>query len=90
MSLGWTHYAVHRPEPHILLFRCDGYSMRFSSSLGWFCRRVKDFDDLPLEEKLKRIAVSDREVEQTNRDWKESWLRRTHRNQPSLHSILLL
>lgn len=20
-SRGWTHYAIHRPEPHILLFR---------------------------------------------------------------------
>eukprot|EP00013_Stygamoeba_regulata_P025936 CAMPEP_0177649604 /NCGR_PEP_ID=MMETSP0447-20121125/11484_1 /TAXON_ID=0 /ORGANISM="Stygamoeba regulata, Strain BSH-02190019" /LENGTH=75 /DNA_ID=CAMNT_0019152391 /DNA_START=130 /DNA_END=357 /DNA_ORIENTATION=+ len=20
-SLGWVHYAIHRPEPHILLFR---------------------------------------------------------------------
>lgn len=22
-SRGWVHYAVHRPEPHILLFRRD-------------------------------------------------------------------
>ena len=21
MSRGWVHYAIHRPEPHILLFR---------------------------------------------------------------------
>ena len=21
MSRGWLHYAIHRPEPHILLFR---------------------------------------------------------------------
>ena len=21
MSRGWEHYAIHRPEPHILLFR---------------------------------------------------------------------
>lgn len=22
-SRGWEHYAIHRPEPHILLFRRD-------------------------------------------------------------------
>lgn len=22
-SRGWVHYAIHRPEPHILLFRRD-------------------------------------------------------------------
>ncbi len=22
-SRGWVHYAIHRPEPHIMLFRCD-------------------------------------------------------------------
>lgn len=21
-SRGWVHYAIHRPEPHIMLFRC--------------------------------------------------------------------
>ncbi len=21
-SRGWEHYAIHRPEPHIMLFRC--------------------------------------------------------------------
>lgn len=21
-SLGWEHYEVHEPEPHILLFKC--------------------------------------------------------------------
>ena len=23
-SRGWVHYAIHRPEPHIMLFRCRG------------------------------------------------------------------
>lgn len=22
-SRGWVHYAIHRPEPHIMLFRCQ-------------------------------------------------------------------
>jgi cyclin-dependent kinase regulatory subunit CKS1 len=21
-SRGWVHYAIHRPEPHIMLYRC--------------------------------------------------------------------
>ena len=21
-SRGWMHYAIHQPEPHIMLFRC--------------------------------------------------------------------
>ena len=24
-SLGWVHYMLHGPEPHILLFRCRQY-----------------------------------------------------------------
>lgn len=27
-SRGWVHYAVHRPEPHIMLFRCVRRSKR--------------------------------------------------------------
>lgn len=22
-SRGWVHYAIHRPEPHIMLYRCE-------------------------------------------------------------------
>ena len=25
-SRGWVHYAIHRPEPHIMLFRCVGHT----------------------------------------------------------------
>lgn len=25
-SRGWEHYAIHRPEPHIMLFRYDSMS----------------------------------------------------------------
>uniref|UniRef100_A0A7S4R7P6 Cyclin-dependent kinases regulatory subunit n=1 Tax=Alexandrium monilatum TaxID=311494 RepID=A0A7S4R7P6_9DINO len=27
-SRGWAHYEIHRPEPHILLFRCRGCHRR--------------------------------------------------------------
>ena len=27
-SLGWEHYEVHEPEPHILLFKCVDYTKR--------------------------------------------------------------
>ncbi len=31
-SRGWVHYAIHRPEPHIMLyryakFRCESYAL---------------------------------------------------------------
>lgn len=25
-SRGWVHYAIHRPEPHILLYRCGEWT----------------------------------------------------------------
>ena len=25
-SRGWVHYAIHRPEPHIMLYRCAPYA----------------------------------------------------------------
>ena len=28
-SRGWEHYAIHRPEPHILLFRRPLGTVRF-------------------------------------------------------------
>lgn len=30
-SRGWVHYAIHRPEPHIMLFRCA----RMRSVVAW-------------------------------------------------------
>jgi cyclin-dependent kinase regulatory subunit CKS1 len=27
-SRGWVHYAIHRPEPHIMLYRCVSSSER--------------------------------------------------------------
>jgi len=27
-SRGWVHYAIHRPEPHIMLYRCAGSPVR--------------------------------------------------------------
>ncbi len=33
-SRGWVHYAVHRPEPHIMLFRCVEVQR---ASAGWRC-----------------------------------------------------
>ncbi len=27
-SRGWVHYAIHRPEPHIMLYRCGAAARR--------------------------------------------------------------
>jgi hypothetical protein len=37
-SKGWYHYAVHRPEPHVLLFRCV--------LMMWCTRDVKEISTL--------------------------------------------
>jgi hypothetical protein len=33
-SRGWVHYAVHRPEPHIMLFRCTRALARSPRAAG--------------------------------------------------------
>lgn len=30
-SRGWVHYAIHRPEPHIMLFRCHASARAYLS-----------------------------------------------------------
>lgn len=32
-SLGWQHYEIHAPEPHILLFKYVVFALPFSSFL---------------------------------------------------------
>ena len=35
-SKGWVHYAIHRPEPHILLFRRElGTCVRGAAGGAW-------------------------------------------------------
>jgi hypothetical protein len=47
-SRGWEHYAFHRPEPHILLFRrplgtvrkehyCETFIITIIYKLYWIC-----------------------------------------------------
>nr|GEY83724.1 cyclin-dependent kinases regulatory subunit 1 [Tanacetum cinerariifolium] len=38
-SRGWVHYAIHRPEPHIMLFRrvVDGCTMQFTDPSHTSC-----------------------------------------------------
>ena len=43
-SRGWEHYAVHKPEPHILLFRCllfEEYKWeRWRKMVDWWDRLI--------------------------------------------------
>jgi hypothetical protein len=49
-SRGWEHYAIHRPEPHIMLFRCaaatdhplgDGTGTRLQYSTTKHCNTCR-------------------------------------------------
>lgn len=42
-SLGWEHYEVHEPEPHILLFKCVGANPAVFVRLLTWCRRAINY-----------------------------------------------
>jgi cyclin-dependent kinase regulatory subunit CKS1 len=42
-SLGWEHYEVHEPEPHILLFKYDVQAVLFTQFVLTFCRRPLNY-----------------------------------------------
>ena len=46
MSKGWTHYTIHKPEPHVLLFRRP---IGTNPESGYVCpeteRKVADYEN---------------------------------------------
>lgn len=42
-SLGWEHYEVHEPEPHILLFKCVSSKPRLGVGIDKVFRRSRSF-----------------------------------------------
>ena len=55
-SAGWEHYAIHEPEPHVLLFRRPLTHPNATHAPGWYSAHIREQLEQAKREALARTG----------------------------------